>query len=280
MKWNVLLGVSIGFISAVFILLFAFAFMPSTEPALPPGMFLFLKDILGPVGAGFGGAIAGAYAAYSFQSEKESKKEKERKALDYSVALNILNSKRNDLASIKEKLIFPHRNKPFRFLSILTTNKGKAVDGDALILLAPLLISAGLYKLLLSLSQAEERYKVALWNLDGFIDLKHSLEMQRREHSLSKREKYNLAELKTIYGVSRIVALYNSTEEFIRGLDVAIQGLIDVIGSLQGDLASQLRKEQPGVELLVLEIDDSEVLKATPAPSESAMEVELALKCA
>lgn len=264
MKWNVLLGVVIGLIVAVFLFLFTFALLPSAEPALPPGMFSLMKDIVGPVAAGFGGAIAGAFASYFIQSAAENRKKLEQECVNYSAAIGILISKINELGSIKKAMIVPCQDEQLRFFTIRTVPKGDVSKAQAAPLINDLLIRYGLSELFVELGVAEEYYLSMIWSVNHCGDYIARYRDEQRKHTLGKQREISLSTLKEIHGVSGILQLYSFVEGFILALDEAIAAMINVMERVQKELAPKLRIQ--GAMLLNASVPDNEVLKRTPEP--------------
>ena len=118
-RWN---DFGVGLLSGIFIsfqfALWGFAFYPPFSNSVDQALVAYLKDVLGPVFTGLGGAGLGALAAYKFQQSNEAEKE-------FKETLNVLRlvkmqlvTKLSELASIKKTSILPYADDKVRFVHI------------------------------------------------------------------------------------------------------------------------------------------------------------------
>jgi hypothetical protein len=113
---------TMGILIGVFSMFFLFAGLVSYSQDLAmlttAPVVALLKDVMGPVAAGFGGALAGAYGAYFLQKNSETDKQlREDASAVYKAQMQFM-QKINDLISIKKNNIFPYKDSKLRFLEI------------------------------------------------------------------------------------------------------------------------------------------------------------------
>jgi hypothetical protein len=85
---------------------------------VPKSGLSVLKDMVLPIFASFGGAISGAYIAFKLQTDKESKKDKDKNLSYINRTIFTLHMQLTDLLNNKGQAIVPHQENPFRFLMI------------------------------------------------------------------------------------------------------------------------------------------------------------------
>ncbi|MGU1191403.1 hypothetical protein [Pseudomonas aeruginosa] len=236
-----LVGMLIGGAATFFSILFLFSFSPDIEGAITPSMLSFLKDIVGPVAAGFGGAIAGAYAAYFLsrsealrvKAEKEAEENRLREiqeVQEINVALVNLMAKLNDIWTIKVSYFDPWANNPLRFLLIppftMPVKVPERLPNSTVAKVACL----GLKDATNILYKADEGYYSILDNL-----LVRGGALKEIRDLLSERACTGdlcLQDYKVFAGAGRLVALYINTEELIKLIRDISSDLIDSISAL------------------------------------------------
>ncbi|EPJ7517523.1 hypothetical protein MC833_000171 [Pseudomonas aeruginosa] len=235
-----LVGMLIGGAATFFSILFLFSFSPDIERSINPSMLSLLKDIVGPVAAGFGGAIAGAYAAYFLsrsealrvKAEKEAEENRLREiqeVQEINVALVNLMAKLNDIWTIKVSYFDPWADNPLRFLLIppftMPVKVPERLPNSTVAKVACL----GLKDATNILYKADEGYYSILDNL-----LVRGGALKEIRDLLSERARTNggtlsLQDYKVFAGAGRLVALYINTE-----------GLIKLIRDISNDLIGSI----------------------------------------
>ncbi len=219
------MGVLIGASLIFFLFLAVLAFTPDISLMISPVMVAFLKDVGGPVAAGFGGAIAGAVCSYIFQRKNE--KEREMKA-DISVihktAIHLL-MQTNELYSIKKHNIYPSLKEKARFLDIskipVRSNVVDRIDTRVI----DVALSVKDASLIDNIFLAEARYRACFEN---FSNRNLSLDEFRstvKSSGLARKDSYDLLDLYKVVGAGQLVALHVMTEQMIEVLDEALTTL-------------------------------------------------------
>lgn len=247
MRWMFGFGIIFGLAASVFTVIFALAFYPSAEQILPSKTYEFLKDILGPVAAGFGGAIAGAVMGAFANARVQEKFEHNKSAIaqitSYNMGLIILTSMYRELATLKKDLVIPIKDEPLRFILMPITHELKISSDRATDALSILLSTLGLAEPLSDLMLAEQSYAAAM----GSLIERNRIVPEYREkfdNAMSKkagRQRTGLKELVEIHGHTSILRLYNFSEATISGLDNSLVKLHGVMARLDAELAPLIK---------------------------------------
>lgn len=247
-----LVGSIIGFVATIFLVFVLLSvFSESTSP-VPSVVYAIFKDILGPVAAGFGGALLGAFATYAMQSNVERRKEKISAVNAYNKGMTVLLVKYKDLWTLKQQVIVPCQDLPLRFLRIprfqeFLPNSESATDS-----LNQIIISAGIGDLLSKLMIAEKKYIAALASFRERNDmvLQYMTELDTHFSKTKGRQTPSLSDLVEIHSHTRLLRLYDFSESVIRNLDDAITYLHDLIVKLGEKLPSQIKfQKNPLIEI-------------------------------
>lgn len=265
MFFPLVMGFLIGAISIFFLSLGILAFASDISQMISPVVVAVLKDVGGPVAAGFGGAIAGAVCSYFFQ--KRTEKEKENKA-DISTIHKTwvrLMMQLNELYSIKKYNIFPSLDHAARFIDIskLPSNAGVVDRVDPRIIDIALSVKDASAIDILYLADA--RYRACFEN---FTNRNEGLDEYRatlKNAGLGRVGGHSLDELKEAVGVGQLVAIHVMTEQMIEILDETLNTLKSAM-----DVVSELvNKKYKGQGVISLKMDmkkDNEYLRVSPAP--------------
>ncbi|MCP1651815.1 hypothetical protein [Pseudomonas nitroreducens] len=234
-------GVLVGVTTTFFGLLLLLSFSPDIGELVTPSIFSLLKDIVGPVAAGFGGAIAGAFAAY-FLSRAESKRKRSEDAFEevrknrleevrqINIALVGLAAKLNDVLSIKKSYIDPMVDDRARFIVIppfvrpATSRERISDQTTAMLACLPLKNATSL------IYQADEGYFSLL---DGLYT--RGVVLQELRDLLERNKKHvgqptlTLLDYVNAGGGGRLIALYLMTEDMLSLLTETAQSLADAI---------------------------------------------------
>ncbi|WP_312571390.1 hypothetical protein [Stutzerimonas balearica] len=272
-----IIGMLAGVVLSFFLLTALLVIFTDSNPALPPNFFTFLKDVIGPVAAGFGGAIAGAASSYYMQQHSEANKETKKRELDYNSGLSVIAAKINDLASTKAALIIPYQHNRLRFIEIPALPAGEPISASAEQCLGHILITLGKAQLMMKLNLAEQRYRASVWNLAERSRYIQRYREDADKHASGNRRTITLLEISEITGLSRLIRLYNFTEQMIAVLDEAIISLKEIMLEIQKECSPLLKKE--GCKIILLTPEENESLERTPPPFfENADQIEESIK--
>lgn len=252
-----------GFVVTIFLFLGLLAVFPESTSPIPSVVHNIFKDILGPVAAGFGGALLGAFSTYAIQSNTERRKEKISFIKSYNEGLTILTMKYKDLWSIKQQVIVPCQNEPLRFMRMPRFQEYLSSDDRAIDALSQIIINAGMGDLLSKLLVAEKKYTAALASFGERNDLllQYVAELDGYYAKTKGRQRPTLADLVLIHSHTRILRLYDFSEGVIRNLDDAIASLYHIINHLRTTLPAKIEFEKyPLIDVKV------EVSEKTPPP--------------
>lgn len=256
-------GVGIGLFLAFQFLLFLFSFSPAVAWMLDKNIVAFLKDVVGPVSAGFGGAVAGAYAAFRFQNNAEKRKELKAAARTLSMAKLNLMQKLNDLGSIKKHSVFQHCKHPARFVLIgeLPESPGvrEAIDPNII----DLLIGAGAGKLVSSVLLADKRYEACFENFK--LRNKALLEYRAIVNASKIGQGYNttLADICKVVEPGRLIALHFNTEGVLEMFDETIETLSSALNAIGDALDGSFKGT--GLAVMTIGKEEGEYLEKLPS---------------
>lgn len=250
----VCLGVAIGLFLALQLLLFLVSFSPAIAWMLDKNIIAFLKDVIGPVSAGFGGAVAGAYAAFRFQSNSEKRKElKTAERALHMAKLNLM-QKLNDLASIKKYNVFPHRNHRARFIVIPELPESPGVRDPIGLGVIDLLIAAKQGDLINLVLLADQRYEACFQNFKARNKALLDYRAVINASEIGKTIDTSLGQICKYVEPGRLVALHVNTEVVLEAFDEAV----DTLNSVLTGLSSALDKSFKGMGLTVMKIGGEE----------------------
>lgn len=265
MGFPAIIGFLFGGFTVFFVFLGVFAFAPEISQLISPIVVTLLKDVGGPVAAGFGGAMAGAGCSYFFQ--KKTEKANEVKA-DFSVVHRTvihLTSQLNDLFSIKKYNIYPVRDSKIRFLEITKIPSSPGVTDRIDPRIIDIALSMNDTVTIDTIYLAQARYRACFEN---FSNRNGSLDEYRatlKASNLGKAGAHTLCQLGEIVGEGQLIALYTMTEQMIEVVDEALQSLTESLELVSGIL----EKKHKGTGALTLKMNTSqgaEYLAKMPSP--------------
>lgn len=260
----IVIGVVAGLFVALLLILLLLSFSPLIAQLVDPVIIAFLKDVVGPVSAGFGGAVAGAYAAYYLQRKAQLDKEGKDSARVLYMAKFRYIEKLNELLSIKQQAFVPHFDHKARFSVIgqlpdreMST---RAID-DSLI---ELLVAQGAGKAVSDVFLAEKRY------IACFVNFKARNVMIAGYREVANTVPVNENLIVSFNDICRavdagvVIALYEFTEAMLKNVDDTINTIRDALRGIGEALDRRMKdKGLPNVEIEFPEID---LIKAAPPP--------------
>ena len=265
MFFPLIMGGVIGAFLVFFLFLVLLAFFPDVSELISPVMVSLLKDVGGPVAAGFGGAIAGAACSYIFQQRSEKEKEKRSDiSVIHKTAIHLL-MQINELYSIKKYNIYPSLEDKSRFLDIskipVSPNVTDRIDSRVI----DVALSVKDAKTIDTIYLAEARYRACFEN---FGNRNVGLDEYRatvKNSGLARQSVYGIRELYKVVGEGQLVALHVMTEQMIEILDETLQTLADALELVNG-LVDQKYKGSGVVSLKMDMKKNEEYLKKSPPP--------------
>ena len=259
------IGAVIGAVVMVFAVMAGLAFIEPGEYGVPAPLYMLLKDIVGPVAAGFGGAVSGALVSYKYQQDTERKASAKAKVRNYNKAVAILASKLNDVGSLKRIFVLPFQNDAVRFIRMPVVSGRYTTPGSAVELLEEILIEHGLHKLYTDIGIVEALYfsvHDSVGSRDRIIE-KHRDRADEVSHRYGRR--LTLRDVAEIHGVPSLVRLYVYTEDIISLIDECIASISSVMKRLNEECASRV-KDAGGKLVRYEDIENEEVFKKTVPP--------------
>ncbi|MBD9630735.1 hypothetical protein [Pseudomonas sp. PDM19] len=251
MRTYITIGTIIGIVSSVFAYLVVISFWDDSKEFSPTGFNSFVKDILGPIASGFGGAIAGALASFKVQQDASFRKELQLEVRDYNRALHGLAGKLNMLGSYKRAIVVPHENNPLRFCTMPGLALGESDYGSSAdILLTPILLSLEEADLLSSVSESEAFFASVVDSVRARNNLLEKHRDKMEQHEKGRRREISLGDLASIQGTGSLVRLYSFSEDFIKLLDETIERLGSTIDKLEAQCIPKLKNR--GIKIMSL----------------------------
>lgn len=238
-KWNDFgVGLLLGIFIAFQLALCAFAFYPPFTNVVDLTLVAYLKDVLGPVVTGFGGAGLGALAAYKFQQKTEADREfKETLNILRLVKMQIV-TKLSELVSIKKTSILEHADDKVRFIHIGPLPEAAAIKDRVDSRILNVLADAGAAKAIEQVLLGDQRYFACF---DNFKERNKALyEYRDKVNSLGLASGIacSFGEIARAVEPGRIISLYICTENLLLVLDEGIKSLgdaLDLVGSALDD---------------------------------------------
>lgn len=257
-------GVALGIFLAFQFLLFLFSFSPAVAWMLDKNIVAFLKDVVGPVSAGFGGAVAGAYAAFRFQNNAEKRKELKAAARTLTMAKLNLMQKLNDLSSIKKHNVLKYSDHPARFIMIgelpETPGVREAVDPNII----DLLIGARASKLISRVLLADRRYEACFENFKlrnrALLDYRAILTASH----LGQTYNATLEDVCNVIEPGRLIALHFNTEGVLEMFDETIETLHSALSAVSESLDKSFKGT--GLAVMAIGTEEGELLEKLPSP--------------
>ncbi|MBK3461623.1 hypothetical protein [Pseudomonas haemolytica] len=264
MFFSLVMGLLLGAFLTFFFFLSLFAFSPDLAQLINPLVVAVLKDVGGPVAAGFGGAIAGAVCSYLFQQRNEREKEAKAEISAAHKTCVRLSVQLNDLFSIKKHNIYPSLDHQARFLDISKIPSNPSVTDQVDPRIIDFAVSLKNAEAIDTIYLAESRYRACFEN---FRNRNLGLDEYRatsKAAGYGRGGSHTLKQLNRIVGQGQLVALHIMTESMIEVLDEAIQTLRNAI-ELVADMVDKKYKGT-GVLNLKMKLQENEQYLAVTAP--------------
>lgn len=260
----IVIGVVAGLFVALLLILLLFSFSPLIAQLVDPVLVAFLKDVVGPVSAGFGGAVAGAYAAYYLQRKAQLEKEDKDSARVLYMAKFLYIEKLNELLSIKQQAFVPYFDHKVRF-SIIgqlpdREMSAQAVDHN----LVELLVAQGAGKVVSDVFLAEKRYIACFANFKARNAMITSYREVANTVPVNENLVVNFDEICRAVDAGSIIALYEFTEALLKSVDDTINTIRDALCGIGEALDRRMKdKGLPNVEIEFPKID---LIEPAPPP--------------
>ncbi|WP_330565255.1 hypothetical protein [Pseudomonas yamanorum] len=265
MFFSLVMGLLLGIFLTFFGFLSLVAFSPDLSQMISPVVVAILKDVGGPVAAGFGGAIAGAVCSYVFQQRNEKEKEIKAEISAIHKTSVRLSVQLNDLFSVKKHNIYPSLEHKVRFLDISKVPSCPSVTDQIDPRIIDIAVSLKDAEAIDIIYLAEARYKACFEN---FNNRNLSLDEYRatlKSAGLGRGGSHTLEELYDAVGQGQLVALHVMTELMIEVLDEAIQTLGKAI-EIMANMVDRKFKGS-GITSLKMNLKENEQYLAKSAPS-------------
>lgn len=252
MKFFFVMGVVLGVVLTVLFTLLLVSYFQVVGATISPDLLFLMKDVGGPISAGFGGAIIGACCAYFLNQKNErDKKTKENFSLVYKSSMQ-LHHKLNELGSIKKHNIIPYCS-DYNFLSVQQI----PAEPHNLEKLDPVLIdvfvAAGDDESLNSVFMVDGLYRACFVNLANRNALvRESWDIIQDSVKYADRG-LSLHAIRDLIGEARVMALHEVTLATFEVLDETILELVGAINKV----SKVLKKESlnSGYKLLEFSFD-------------------------
>ena len=231
-----------------------------------PSNLSILKDLITPLAASFGGAIAGALSAFKLQNDKEETKRKEDEICALNNSLLALESQLNNLSEIKKQTILDVAEKPLRFMEIRPLASIEHVDERIDLRMVSGLARLKEVELIQESRLAERRYI----NVINTLKLRDSIIVQL--HNLTANAGINtfdsssLAQIYKIVGPNNLAIAYEMTEEYIKLLDDALLSLKNAMIKISSIFDVHYNDTGYGKLKIDFPKETDKVLGKTPAP--------------
>jgi len=231
-----------------------------------PSNLSILKDLLTPLAASFGGAIAGALAAFKLQNDKEELKRKEDEINALNNSLLALESQLNHLSAIKKQTILVVAEKPLRFMEIRPIASIEHVAERIDLRMVSGLARLKEVELIQESRLAERRYI----NVINTLKLRDSIIVQL--HNLTAKAGINtfdsssLTLIYKIVGPNDLAIAYETTEEYIKLLDDALLSIKNAMTRINSIFDVHYKDTGYGKLKIDFPKETDKVLGKTPAP--------------
>ncbi|CAG8866720.1 hypothetical protein [Pseudomonas fluorescens] len=225
MRFFFLMGVLIGTLIMFYALLGVVAYSQEISGLFDPLMISVLKDVVGPVSAGFGGAIAGAYGAYFLQQKNESEKESRVDASALHKSIILFGEMLNELLTTKKYCIFPYKDNEIRFLEIPKISPSPGVQEQLDTRLIDIFIAMNLAEQLTVIKLAASRYKACFENFSNRNQMLDEYRALLNASGFQKDIGVSLDDIASVVYPGRLIAMCSMTEQTLEVLDESIQSL-------------------------------------------------------
>jgi hypothetical protein len=224
-------GALVGGLSVFYLFLFVAAYAQGLASLINPSLISVLKDVVGPVSAGFGGAVAGAFCAYMLQQNNESIKERRADIAVVQKTFFQLANKLSELLSLKGRNVWKYSDHEFRFSMIpaLPGNAGRPESLDPRVL--GVMVGQDSIDLLGLLYRTESSYWACFENIsirNIFLgEIKESMEKSKFSKGAGVHE------IVKVVGIDKVLGFYDVSEHNIESLDAAILTLIEALAKVK-----------------------------------------------
>lgn len=265
MFFPLVMGALVGAFLTFFIFLAIFSVDPNMSQLISPTIISVLKDVGGPVAAGFGGAIAGALCSYVFQRKIEREKEfKADVSAIHKTSVHFM-MQLNDLFTIKKNGIYPSVTDPARFLNMSKIPSNPNVSDRIDPRIIDIAMSVNDAAAIDILYLADSMYRACFENIINRNSCIDEFRADVVSSGLGRKGEHSIRDLVDTLGEGQLISLYLMTEQMIDVLDESL-GLLHKAMGLVNELVD---KKYKGLEVLrlKLEIDENkEYLSKTPPP--------------
>lgn len=266
MRTQIIIGITVGIVISIFMYLTAISFWDDSREFSPAGFNSFVKDILGPIASGFGGAIAGALVSFKVQQDANHRKELQLEVRDYNRALHALAGKLNLLGSYKRAIVVPHEKNPLRFCTMPGLALGDSDYGSSSdLLLTPILLNLEEADLLSCVSEAEAYYVSVVDSVRARNSLLEKHREKMEQHEKGRRREVSLGDLADIQGIGSLARLYVFSEEFVKLLDETIDRLEGAIDKLDAKCIPKLKDR--GIKVMSIKRAEDVMFVPTVPPA-------------
>lgn len=264
MNLQLALGAFAGAILTIFVVMAGLAFLEPGEYGVPAPLYNLLKDIVGPVAAGFGGAISGAFVSYRYQQDNERRQTLREEGKSYNRAMGLLAYKLNDIASIKTSAILPYENHSLRFIIIPAMPHSQAREERATDTLSDILIGRGEEDLLPLVFEAEEMYHSARESFFQRVQLISEMREKTEAAEEGSGRLISLEIMVSIHGAGATIRMYRLTEQVIVAIDDSIDQLINALEILGQRCGSKLKRD--GLATIAYSRDENDAYRRVSPP--------------
>jgi len=230
-----------------------------------PSNLSILKDVITPLAASFGGAIAGALAAFKLQNDREESKREEDEINALNNSLLALEAQLDDLSSIKQTIL-DVAEEPLRFLEIRPIASVEHVAERIDLRMVSGLARLKEVELIQESRLAERRYI----NVINTLKLRDSIIVQ--QHNLLAKagintfDSYSLKNIYKILGPNNLAIAYETTEEYINLLDDALLSIKNAITKINSVFDIHYKDKNYGKLAIKFPKEAEKVLSKTPSP--------------
>jgi hypothetical protein len=225
-----------------------------------------LKDLITPLAASFGGAIAGALTAFKLQNDKESVKREEDEVAALNNSLLALESQLNDLGAIKRQTILNVAQKPIRFLEIRPVTNTEHVTERIDLRMVPGLARLKEAELIQECRLAESRYINVINTLKMRDSIILHIHNSMATAGINTFDSTSLTKTYEILGPNDLAIAYEVTEEYIRILDEALVSVKNAMLKISSIFEKHYKEKGYGSLKIEFPPETEELFRETPPP--------------
>ncbi|MND55355.1 hypothetical protein D3C81_819070 [compost metagenome] len=262
--WNVFIGVFSGLYLALQFSLVFLSFSPDAAAWLDKNTISLLKDVVGPASTGFGGAIAGAYAAFYFQGYKEKSKEVRDGYRILSMTKLEFLRRIQYLLAIKKNSIDKFKDHEFRFLAVLELPETAKETGVVGLEILDYLLAVKAKTAVHAVLNASHNYEVLFDSMKGRNRTYSGYRDTLNSSSLGRNFKVDFPRVVSVVEPGRILAVYRRTEQALKGIDDVIGSIYAAVLEVENALDGYF--EAKGFPVIDFDILEEGFLKRLPPP--------------